>query len=153
MSSRITEWLMLERTSGDNNFQPPEAEPLTSGCPGLCLCSFWIAPRMETPQSLWATCTSIHSVILKVKKCFLMLRGNLFCFSLFPLSVVLSLTIRGMIWAPSLGSVEFNTFINSIDSGIYASSANLQMTSSWFLSLTYLRERMSSRGIWINLRS
>jgi len=30
-----------------------------SGCPGQCQISFWMSPRLETPQPLWETCCSV----------------------------------------------------------------------------------------------
>ena len=56
---RITKWLRLEETSGSYLVQltcsstAPRAD-----CPGICPDGFWISSRKETPQPLWATCTS-----------------------------------------------------------------------------------------------
>ena len=38
-----------------------QAWPPTAGCPGLRPDSFWVSPRMETPQPLWAACASAQS--------------------------------------------------------------------------------------------
>lgn len=55
-----------------------------AGCPGLC-----IPWRKETPQPLWATCSS--GLSSAVKKCVLMFREKLLCFILCTLPLVLSL--------------------------------------------------------------
>lgn len=107
---------------------PPEAEPRTSSCSGPCLYSFWISPRMKTPQSLWAACTSVQSS--SSEKVFPDIEGTS---SVSVYSITSGPVINHQRLAPSLGSVQFNTFINSIDTGICVFSASLLMTSSWFV--------------------
>lgn len=87
---RPAEWLWLGGTSGGHLV-------LTSGqvrscrisCPGLCADGFWIFKSMDTPQPFGATCT--HAQSPSCYKCFLMIGGKVLCFSLCPLSLVLSL--------------------------------------------------------------
>lgn len=55
-----------------------QSGPPRSGCPGL---GSWIYPRREISHPLTSLDNQCqHSVTLTVKKCFLMLRGNLLCF-------------------------------------------------------------------------
>ena len=65
-----------------------QARPPTADCSGPCPDSFWISPSVEIPQLRRAAYLPVlghpHN-----EKCFLMLRGNLLCFSLCPLPLVL----------------------------------------------------------------
>ena len=40
---------------------PAQAGPPRAGCPGPCPDSFWISPRMDTPQPLWVAYASARS--------------------------------------------------------------------------------------------
>ena len=62
---------------------PAQAGPPRASRPGPCPDDFWTSLRMETPQPPWETWYQC-SVTLTVKKCFLMFRGNLLCFSVCP---------------------------------------------------------------------
>ena len=66
---------------------PAQAGPPRSACLGPSPGHFWISPRMQTQLPLWATCACAHSP----SQCFPMFRGNLLCFSLCPLPLVLLL--------------------------------------------------------------
>lgn len=61
----ITEWLKVERTSGDNPVQPPwlKAGSATAGCLGPCPVVFGVYPRRETLQPLCATSASVQSTL------------------------------------------------------------------------------------------
>ena len=56
----ITGCFRWEGTSENDLVQPLlKAGPPTASCSGPCPVGFWISQRMETPQALWATCTSV----------------------------------------------------------------------------------------------
>ena len=79
---------------------PAQAGPPTADCPGPCPDGFWISPKDgDYTTSLGSLCQC--SVTFPVKKCFLMFRGNLLCFSLCPLPLVLSLGTTEKSLAPS----------------------------------------------------
>lgn len=83
--------MRFEGTSEAHRVQPHvQAGPPNAGCPGPPPDGFWVSPRVETPQSLGNLYQC--SITLKVKNCFLLFRGILLCFSLYPLPIVLSLS-------------------------------------------------------------
>lgn len=61
-----------------------------AGSSGPCLVCFWVSPRMDTPGSPQATCSSVWQPPQQ-NSCFLMFKGNLLYFSLCPLRFILSL--------------------------------------------------------------
>ena len=59
---RITEWSGLEETSVGHPAQPPaQAGSPTADCRGPCPGGSGISPEKETPQPLWAACSSAPS--------------------------------------------------------------------------------------------
>lgn len=87
---RITEWVRLEVTPG-GHLVPGlvQTGPRTSSSSGPSSDDFQVSPIVETPVSLENLCQCLVTLI--AKKYFLMFRGNVMCFRLCPLSLVLSL--------------------------------------------------------------
>ena len=88
---RSTEWLWLEVTSGDDLVQPSCSSGATqSQLPRIVPRQLLeISKDGDSTASLGKLCQCL--VTLTLKKCFLMFRGNLLCFSLCPLPLVLAL--------------------------------------------------------------
>lgn len=87
---RTTEQLRLQRNWGGHLAQTPcSCRALEQGNPEPFSDSFWVSPRTETPKTPRATCADTPSS----SQCFLKFKGNLLCFSLWPLTLVM-----GYIW-------------------------------------------------------
>lgn len=80
---------------------PSQAETCRASCPEVCPDDFWIPAKVETPQPFWPMRLWQWLVILIVRKCFLMFRGKLLCFSLCSLPLILSLDTSDKSLAPS----------------------------------------------------
>ena len=87
--STESEWLRLERTSGDHLVHAHCQEGLPrAGCPGPCPDGFWLPPIYNHLSG--QPVPSAQSPSQQIS-CFLTFRGNLWSFSLCPLPLVLSL--------------------------------------------------------------
>lgn len=83
----MRKWLRLKVSF--ESHPPAQAGPPTASCPGLHPNGFWICPRREITTSLGNLC--LCSVILIVRKAFLVSRLWFLCLRLCSLSLVLSL--------------------------------------------------------------
>lgn len=61
---RITDWLMLEGTSGGHQVHPPaQPGPPRTSFPGPCPDTFWVSPRTEMDMSMSVLCWGAQSSI------------------------------------------------------------------------------------------
>ena len=99
---RITEWLMLGGTSESHLVQPPCSSRATQPqLPRTVSRQLLNTPNDRDPRTPLGNLLQ-YFVNLRVKKCFVMFRGNLLCFSLFLLPLVLSLEPGSVLFVPSL---------------------------------------------------
>ena len=110
---RITEWLRLEGTSGHHPVQIVCSSRATQNkFPRTVFRR--ISPGMETPQLPGQPVPGLSHPYSK--KCFPMFRGNLLCFSVCPLPLVLSLGTTEKSLAPSSFRLPFRYLYTSMRS-------------------------------------
>jgi len=97
----ILEWLRLDWTSGGPLVQPPCSG--RASCPGLCPGS------ISKDGDSTALLGNLHQCSVTVKKHFVMFRGNISCFGLGPLLLVLSLSTTEK--SPAPPSLQLQVFI------------------------------------------
>lgn len=106
---RISDWLRPEGALQVICLNHPgQAGPPRACFPGPCPDGFGITPTMESPQPPWK------------KTCFLIFRGNLLCFCLCSLPLVLALGTTKKVWLQPFYNISMGIFIHWLDPALSA---------------------------------